>query len=105
MLIVFGFLQIVFSRRYKGPSNNPFARHPGNAPLTRPTTRPGRGAEYAAGVLLSERGRRGRVARLQGSGATLPHVILRKMRGEVLEKISNAIGYASFFSRSHSRLR
>jgi hypothetical protein len=26
---------------------------------------------------------------------------LRKMRGEVLEKISNAVGYANFFRRSH----
>ena len=57
MLIVFGFLQIVFSRRCKGPSNSLLARHPGNAPLTRPCT-PGLqgGAEC---VLLSERDVRG----------------------------------------------
>jgi hypothetical protein len=29
-----------FLRRYKGPSNNPFARHPGNALLTRLATPP-----------------------------------------------------------------
>jgi hypothetical protein len=66
MLIVFGFLQIVFSRRCKRPSNNLFARHPGNAPLTRPTTRPQGGAEY---VLLSERGPCGCVARRLARGS------------------------------------
>jgi hypothetical protein len=30
--------------------------------------------------------------------------VLRKMRGEVLEKISNAVGYANFFSHSHDAL-
>jgi hypothetical protein len=30
--------------------------------------------------------------------------LLRKMRGEVLEKISNAVGYAKFYSRSHDAI-
>jgi hypothetical protein len=62
MLIVFGFLQIIFSRRFKGPSNNPFARHLDNAPFNQANHRPG-GAERAAGVFLGERRPRGRVAR------------------------------------------
>src|SRR5437016_3767679 len=46
------FFRLFFSRRCKGPSNNLFARHPGNAPLTRPTTRP-RGAPNALLVFFS----------------------------------------------------
>ena len=101
MLIAFGFLQIVFSRRCKGPSNNLFARHPGSAPLTRPTTGGPQGS--AECVLLSERCFWCRVA---GRLARSSYLFLRKLRSEVLEKSRYARtlltpGNAKFYSRSH----